>query len=57
MGEGSAEHAAGGSEPPATRWEPEHYLRFADQRTRPVTDLIAQIRVPAPRLSVLGNLW
>jgi trans-aconitate 2-methyltransferase len=43
------EPASGARIGQSTSWEPEHYLRFADQRTRPVTDLIAQIRVRAPR--------
>lgn len=33
-------------------WDPAAYGRFADQRTRPYTDLVAQVRPEAPRLVV-----
>lgn len=37
--------------PPAqsTRWDPQGYLRFADQRTRPFLDLLSRVPAQAPR--------
>jgi trans-aconitate 2-methyltransferase len=34
--------------PQSTTWDPDHYLRFADQRGRPFQDLIAQIGATGP---------
>jgi trans-aconitate 2-methyltransferase len=31
-----------------TPWNPEQYLRFGDERTRPARDLVARVRVDAP---------
>jgi trans-aconitate 2-methyltransferase len=37
------------------RWDPDLYLRFGDERTRPAVDLAARIRVQAPaRVADLG---
>ncbi|MEZ5126160.1 MAG: methyltransferase domain-containing protein [Thermoleophilia bacterium] len=32
-----------------SRWEPDRYLRYGDERTRPATDLAAQVAVAVPR--------
>lgn len=34
--------------PQSTTWDPDHYLRFADQRGRPFEDLIARVGAPSP---------
>jgi trans-aconitate 2-methyltransferase len=34
---------------PAHAWDADHYLRFADARTLPATDLLSRIALPAPR--------
>lgn len=44
------EAAAGPAAAPAVPWEPDSYLRFADQRVRPILDLIEHVPVRAPRL-------
>jgi trans-aconitate 2-methyltransferase len=31
------------------RWDPEQYTRYADERGRPFTDLLARVTAPAPR--------
>ena len=31
------------------RWDPDHYLRYADERSRPFLDLLARVRAIAPR--------
>ena len=31
------------------RWDPDHYLRYADERSRPFLDLLARVRAAAPR--------
>ena len=31
-----------------TAWDPDHYLRFGDERTRPAVDLAARVAVDAP---------
>lgn len=33
-------------------WDPDHYLRFADERTRPALDLVSRIRLDNPRTIV-----
>lgn len=38
----------------STTWDPERYLRYADQRTRPFEDLLA--RVPAERPAFVADL-
>ncbi len=34
------------------QWDPEQYVRFADERGRPFHDLIARVGATAPRLIV-----
>jgi trans-aconitate 2-methyltransferase len=34
----------------STRWDPEQYARFADQRNRPFADLLAQVGTTSPQL-------
>jgi trans-aconitate 2-methyltransferase len=33
----------------STKWDPDQYLRFADERSRPFDDLLARVRHPDPR--------
>ncbi len=35
-----------------TTWNPNHYLQFADERTRPAVDLVSRIQLPNPRTLV-----
>jgi trans-aconitate 2-methyltransferase len=44
--DGAADLAADSAS--STRWAPEHYLRFTDQRLRPFVDLLAQVGAESP---------
>src|SRR5947199_260391 len=41
----------------STTWDPERYLRFADQRARPFQDLLARVGAAAPRHVVAPGGW
>lgn len=55
---GTASGPSGAPGPTARpRWDPDRYLRHADERTRPFTDLLARVPglpSPAPRIADLG---